>query len=388
MNRTKDWITDEVELWICRVQKEKEILRDRIIGEIYRGWKPQRLPPAVTAKIYTKVVLERMKDDSRLQATSDRFIYIGTMKGLHNQEQSKSSVNNLPANVRSDSFALNETEGWVAGAVELWVDWVQRKKEMKQSELKKEVNSWKKKKLPPLVTAKQYAKVVLAKMRDDSRLQTTSDRFYHIGAGEKLDIQCVRAGLSVINLPSNVRSDPFALRNSEALCAPVPCMTYEEMALLDNELYESMEKLDCDEGKRNYDEYDEEEDDKDEEENKAGEDEEDSIFKWKGEDDEDIVFKRNDGDNSIPGVIEGEKDSVFSKLYKYFFGSSTVSIRDKGVALADGEHASQFLEASLFGQLVVDPEFKGRATEQKKIFLVKSFKTFFDPCHFRTCFIH
>jgi hypothetical protein len=320
MNGIEDLIADAVESWIGRVQIKKEVLQDSLVSEVRESWKTLPLPPSVTSKIYTKLVLEKMKSDSRLQFTNNRFLYIG------------------------------------------------------------------KKKLPPSVTAKKYAKDKknLAKIKNNSGLEITS-----IELGKKLHIQ-ERNNLSANNLSFKVRSDPFALRHNDVLCANVPCMTYEEMAQLDNEdyyeLYESLGKSDYEEREGKYDVFEDDED-VDEEEGKEGDDEEDSIFKWKGEDVEEIIFKRNGEDNNIQKFFVEVKESILSKLYMYFYGSSSVSIRDKGVALADGDHALQFLEASLFGQLVVDSELKGGTTEQQKIFLVKTFKTQFLTLNYKLHFI-
>jgi hypothetical protein len=81
-----------------------------------------------------------------------------------------------------------------------------------------------------------------------------------------------------------------------------------------------------------------------------------NIFVWKGE--------TNDIQKNIARKLS------LLKLEKYFFKSSSISTRDKGVALADGDSSSQFPEVSLFGQLIVDSKDKIGTTEQQKIFLV------------------
>jgi hypothetical protein len=138
------------------------------------------------------------------------------------------------------------------------------------------------------------------------------------------------------------KSEQFILHPGEELYTP--CTSYKDLALLDDEGYPEDHKS-ADKTYFIEDIYDEEEEKFD-----------GNIFVWKGETDE---IQKN----------IARKLSLL-KLEKYFFKSSSISTRDKGVALADGDSSSQFLEASLFGQLIVDSKDKIGTTEQQKIFLV------------------
>lgn len=142
------------------------------------------------------------------------------------------------------------------------------------------------------------------------------------------------------------KTEQFVLHPGEELYKPVQSTSYKDLALLDDEGYPEDHKSE-DQTFYMEDVYDEEEEKFD-----------GNIFVWKGE------------TNEIQKNI-ARKLSLL-KLEKYFLKSSSISTRDKGVALADGDSSSQFLEASLFGQLVVDSKYKIGTTEQQKIFLVDS----------------
>lgn len=158
----------------------------------------------------------------------------------------------------------------------------------------------------------------------------------------------------------NVRSDPFVLQLSEDVCTPslMLHLTYEEMNKFDDEVGYSEEHEGTDEerNKNKNEDY---------EESKEEDDIDEIMLNWKEGDNK--VFKENI-DTKL-GQSQKIEESSLLKLEKYFFNSVSVSTQDKGVALADGVNAPNFLEASLFGQLVDDSHAKGDITEQQKIFL-------------------